>query len=376
MKTTLYRVIGLMSGTSIDGIDAALVETDGLNHVRSLAFMPHPYEISFRKKLRSFLGNTAGIRQDPDVANFERELTELHAGIVGEFREQFNGLVTGVDLIGFHGQTIWHQPKKRATIQIGDGALLAKMTNIPVVNDFRTADVLAGGNGAPLVPLYHRALAAKLPKPVAVLNIGGVSNVTWIGGERDEDIVAYDVGPGNALIDDWVLHHTGQAYDEYGLLAGSGQPDMKIVEQVLAKPFFKKKPPKSIDRNMFKNFMPEGLSQADGAATLTMVTARAMAAGMKFIPEKPKCLYVAGGGRLNHTLMRWIAELCDRYVGQPGRGSGLERRRAGSRSLRLSRRALALRITAQRSRAPPAFRSRLRAGSFDRGHPDRAKASK
>ncbi len=310
MKSKLYRVMGLMSGTSIDGIDAALVETDGLNYVRPLAFMPNPYELSFRMKLRSFLGNKEGIR-DPGVASFEKELTELHAGIVKKFHEQFNGLADHIDLIGFHGQTIWHQPKKRATIQIGDGALLAKLTHIPVVNDFRSADVQAGGNGAPLVPLYHRALAAKLPKPVAILNIGGVSNITWIGGPGDNEILAYDVGPGNALIDDWVLHHVGQAYDEYGLLASKGHVDMKIVEKALAKSFFKQKPPKSIDRDMFKDLMPHGMDVADGAATLTMITAQAVAAGMKFMPEKPHRLYVAGGGRLNHTLMRWIADAAD-----------------------------------------------------------------
>ncbi|MDX2028325.1 MAG: anhydro-N-acetylmuramic acid kinase [Alphaproteobacteria bacterium] len=307
MKAKLFRVIGLMSGTSIDGIDAALVETDGLNHVRPLAFLPNPYESSFRKKLRSHLGNIAGVR-DPKVASFERELTELHGEIVRKLQSQVNGKAADIDLIGFHGQTIWHQPKKRATIQLGDGALLAKMTHIPVINDFRTADVKAGGNGAPLVPLYHRALAAKLPKPVAIVNIGGVSNVTWIGGSGDDEIVAFDLGPGNALIDDWVMHHTGEAYDEYGLLASAGHPDLKIVDQVLAKPFFRKKPPKSLDRDAFKDIIPARFGLNDGAATLTMITARAIAAGTKFMPRKPRCLYVTGGGRHNHTLMRWVAD--------------------------------------------------------------------
>lgn len=308
MKPKLFHVIGLMSGTSIDGIDAALVETDGINHVRSLAFMPNPYEQSFRVRLRAHLGNASG-REDLVVAAFEQELTELHAGIVQKFRQQVNGHAPDIDLIGFHGQTIWHQPKKRTTIQLGDGALLAKITKIPVVNDFRSADVMAGGNGAPLVPLYHRALAAKLPKPVAILNIGGVSNVTWIGGETDDAILAYDVGPGNAMIDDWVLHHTGQSYDEYGLLAASGHVEPAIVDQVLARPFFRQKPPKSLDRDAFRKLMPDNLKPADGAATLTMITARAVAAGMKFMPQKPNQLYVTGGGRLNNTLMRWIADL-------------------------------------------------------------------
>lgn len=314
MKPKLFRAIGLMSGTSIDGIDAALIETDGFNFVRPLGFLPNPYEFEFRKKLRSLLGNTQGTK-DPVVAAFERELTELHADIVHKLLKQVYGNqpldLASIDMIGFHGQTLWHQPKKRATIQIGDGALLSKMTKIPVVNDFRTADVKAGGNGAPLVPLYHRALSARLPKPVVVLNIGGVSNVTWIGGDEDDEIIAYDVGPGNALIDDWVLHHTGAAYDEHGLLAASGQADAVIVDRAMKEAFFHQKPPKSLDRDMFKDLMPDRLSHADGAATLTMITARAVAAAMKFMPQRPDKLYVTGGGRLNSTLMRWIAELAE-----------------------------------------------------------------
>lgn len=308
MKSKLFKVMGLMSGTSIDGIDAALVETDGLYHVKPIAFMPNPYELPFRQRLRSHLGNKSG-RQDPAVAAFERELTELHATIVHNFQEKFNGAAQNIDFIGFHGQTIWHQPAKRSTIQIGDGALLAQMTKIPVINDFRTNDVLAGGNGAPLVPLYHRALAINLPKPVAILNIGGVSNISWIGGERDDQIMAFDVGPGNAMIDDWVLHHTGNAYDERGLMAAAGRVHADIVDKVLSMPFFKEKPPKSLDRDMFKNLMPEKLRPADGAATLTMITARAAAIGLNFMPEKPKHLYVTGGGRLNNTIMRWIRDI-------------------------------------------------------------------
>ncbi|HEU0118734.1 MAG TPA: anhydro-N-acetylmuramic acid kinase [Alphaproteobacteria bacterium] len=308
MKPKLFRVIGLMSGTSIDGIDAALVETDGINTVKPLAFTPNPYEREFRTQLRSHLGNRSG-RSDPKVAEFERELTELHAGIVETLLTQAGVAPEQVDLIGFHGQTIWHQPDKRETIQIGDGALLAKLTKISVINDFRTADVKAGGHGAPLVPLYHRALAAKLPKPVAILNIGGVSNVSWIGGERDDEILAYDVGPGNAMIDDWVLHHTGNSYDERGLLAAAGRVHAPTVEKVLAMPFFKQKPPKSLDRDAFKNLVPDNLSPADGAATLTMITARAVAAAVPFMPQKPMHLYVTGGGRLNNTLMRMIRDV-------------------------------------------------------------------
>jgi anhydro-N-acetylmuramic acid kinase len=327
MKPKIYRVIGLMSGTAIDGIDAALVETDGINHVRPLAFMPNPYERDFRIRLRSYLGNQLG-RQDPEILVFERELTQMHADIVHKFKEQFKDSIGDIDLIGFHGQTIWHQPKKRATIQIGDGALLAKITKIPVVNDFRTADVQAGGHGAPLVPLYHRALAGKLPKPVAILNIGGISNVTWIGGSSDDKIMAFDIGPGNAMIDDWVLTKTGQPYDEYGLLAAEGHVNEALVDRVLSQTFFRRAPPKSLDRNAFNHLIPTSLNAADGAATLTMITARAVALGLKFMPQKPKHLYVTGGGRLNNTLMRWIHDWADipvRPVDELGwSGDGLE----------------------------------------------------
>ncbi len=305
---SLYRAIGLISGTSIDGIDAALIETDGVNIVRPLAFMPNPYEPDFRARLRSCLGCREGLA-DLKVAAFERELTELHADIVQKFRAQIGEAGREIDLIGFHGQTIWHRPEERCTIQIGDGALLAALTGLAVVNDFRSADVLAGGNGAPLVPLYHRALATGLPKPAAILNVGGVSNITWIGGAADHEILAFDAGPGNALIDDWVLSHTGKPFDEDGFLAAAGHVDAATVDRVMAMPYFGHQPPKSLDRDEFQQILPAHLNLADGAATLTMITARAVAAGLALVPRKPAHLYVAGGGRLNGTLLQWIAGL-------------------------------------------------------------------
>ena len=305
MKPKLYHSLGLMSGTSIDGIDAALIETDGHDYIRPLGFMANPYEPEFRQKLRACLGNERGTK-DKDVAAFEHELTEKHAEIALKLLRE-TGAKT--DLIGFHGQTLLHRPEKKITLQIGDGALLAKLTGIAVVNDFRNADVQAGGHGAPLVPLYHRALIADLPKPALILNIGGVSNVTWVNGEEDDDILAFDVGPGNALIDDWVLRHTGQPYDTNGLLAAAGSVDANWVDRSLAISFFSTTPPKSLDRDAFGAYVPEHLSAADGAATLTMITARAVAAALPFLPQKPDKIYVAGGGRHNITLMRWIGDI-------------------------------------------------------------------
>jgi len=305
MAAQLYKALGLMSGTSIDGIDAALIETDGFNHVRPLGFMGMTYGDDFRKNLRSNLGKSQGAA-DPEVVIFERELTELHADIAIALMKE-----TGIkaDVIGLHGQTLYHNPDERLTVQIGDGDLLAKITGVDVVNDFRSADVLAGGHGAPLVPLYHRALLAEVSKPVMILNVGGVSNITWIGGEGDDDILAFDVGPGNALIDDWVLRHTGLPFDKDGLLAAAGKIDEASVADAMSMKFFDALPPKSLDRDEFRRHTPEHLDAADGAATLTMITAQSVAAAMRFIPNKPDKIYVAGGGRHNVTLMRWISDV-------------------------------------------------------------------
>ena len=320
-----FLALGMISGTSIDGVDTALVETDGLDDVRPLGFLPYAYEAGFRGRLRGCFGKSG---LEPDVLAVERALTELHAELVKDFLNKQGLRPEDIDLIGFHGQTLLHRPEKRITVQIGDGALLARLTGIDVVNDFRTADVAAGGHGAPLVPLYHRALAADLPRPCAILNIGGVSNVTWIGGEREEDLLAFDMGPGNALLDEWVLRHTGQLYDEGGALAAAGRVDEGLVARFLAHPFFAVTPPKSLDREAFHDLVPEGLSAADGAATFTMMTVCAIVEGLRHVPRPPQRLYLTGGGRHNATMRRWLAEKSGISVGSVDdlgwSGDGLE----------------------------------------------------
>ena len=310
MNSQIFRAIGMISGTSIDGIDTALIETDGLNQVRPLAFMPYAYVPEFRARIRQNFGNKPPT-QYPETHAFEQDLTKLHAEVLNRFLAERQIDRASIDLVGFHGQTIWHRPEAGETIQLGDGQLLADLTGLPVVNDFRSADVRAGGHGAPLVPLYHRALATSLRLPTAIINIGGVSNITWIGSDQDTDLLAFDLGPGNALIDDWVLRHSGRAYDEHGLIANTGKIDENFVSRVLAHNFFAVRPPKSLDRQAFHNFQPEGLNLEDGAATLTMVTVRAIAAGLKLLPEPPIHIYLTGGGRLNLTIMRWLEAVAD-----------------------------------------------------------------
>jgi anhydro-N-acetylmuramic acid kinase len=296
-----------MSGTSLDGIDVAMIETDGQGIVRPDAAAFFPYDTAFRDEMRNCLGNPSGT-QDPKVREAEIALTKKHAEAVRDFLETYDINPKQIDLIGFHGQTIWHNPEAKQTIQIGDGKLLATQTRIDVVNDFRTADVQAGGQGAPLVPLYHRALAHDLPKPVAIINIGGVSNVTWIGSEGDDQIFAFDLGPGNALIDDWVSRQAGLSCDKNGKLAAAGKVDQVQVAAFLSHPYFQKEPPKSLDRDAFADFAPKECSTEDGAATLTMMTVRAVVHGLTQMPLPAQTLYVTGGGRHNKTMMAWLAQ--------------------------------------------------------------------
>ena len=287
--------IGLMSGTSGDGIDAALLKTDGTRIVETGPGIGEAYDPAFRTRLKSAYGSW-----DPP-AGLERELTERHAAAVQRLIGQAGMNPGEIGVVGFHGQTILHEPERHRTRQIGDGALLAKLTGIPVVNDFRSADMAAGGEGAPFAPVYHRALAGGLEKPVAVLNIGGVSNVTWIGD--GDALIAFDTGPGNALIDDWALRHTGEPVDRDGALAKSGRVDEAAVAKFLENPYFNRSAPKSLDRDAFKGFSLSDVGAADGAATLTAITAASIAASVAQLPLPPKRWLVCGGGRHNPVLM-------------------------------------------------------------------------
>lgn len=282
-----------MSGTSLDGIDVAMVETDGRDRVIAGPALTISYPPEFRDRLRSVLGGVG------PVGEVECGLTRLHAEAV----EQFLGRhpKAAVDVVGLHGHTILHRPAERRTWQIGDGALLAGWLGLDVVADFRSADVTAGGEGAPLAPLFHAALAADLPKPIAVLNIGGVANATWIGDEAE--ILAFDTGPGNALIDDWVRRHTGKNADVDGAIARSGDISRAHVEQLLAAPYFRRAPPKSLDRDDFRDVLPFELSLPDGAATLTEMTAATAAAATRHFPVPVRQWLITGGGRHNPALM-------------------------------------------------------------------------
>src|ERR1700739_2437589 len=251
----VLTAIGLMSGTSLDGVDVALIETDG-RRVQSLGPSGYrPYSEPERKLLRHALAEAIHLPQRdarPGVlAEAERVVTQAHAEAVKAFTSQNHLTSEDIDIVGFHGQTVLHRPERRLTVQIGDAAALAKTIHIPVMHDFRAADVAAGGQGAPFVPVYHRALAQSLDRegPMVVVNIGGVSNLTYIDGA--DTLIACDTGPGNALLDDYMFRQLGQPFDCEGRTAAQGAVDMAWLRRALEHPFFAAPPPKSLDRNDF-----------------------------------------------------------------------------------------------------------------------------
>lgn len=291
------RAIGLMSGTSLDGVDAAWLDTDGCSVTSFGPTLTIPYDDGLRRDLRVILDLAPGLAPgDPRLASVVARLTDCHVRAVRALERE-------ADIIGFHGQTILHQPDRRRTWQVGDAALLARETGVPVAYDFRSADVASGGEGAPLVPVYHAALARELPRPLAVLNIGGVANVTWIG--EDGELIAFDTGPGNGPLDDWVTRHTGQAFDRDGALAGSGTADPVVLGALMAHPYFARPAPKSLDRLDFSRALAASgldvLTAADGAATLVAFTAASVAASV--FPAAPRRWLVTGGGRHNPAIM-------------------------------------------------------------------------
>ncbi len=316
----LTTAIGLMSGTSLDGIDVALIRTDGENIVERGPSQTFAYSDEQRNILRAALVEAKSLARRDErksaLSRAEAALTDWHVQAVESF---LKASPVAVDVIGFHGQTVIHRPELRLTVQLGDGSALAKRLGVPVVYDMRAADVAAGGQGAPFVPVYHRALAASIPeRPLAFLNIGGVANITWIGPTGD--MIAFDTGPGNALIDDWVLKHTGVARDIDGELAAGGIANLSMVRQYLDLPFFELAPPKSLDRNSFAAVKLDALNLNDGAATLVEVTAQSIAKAIAWLPQAPLAWIVVGGGRHNPAIMNALRKKLPNVVAAEAHG--------------------------------------------------------
>jgi anhydro-N-acetylmuramic acid kinase len=307
---TIHRAIGLMSGTSMDGIDVALIETDGETVVRRGPAREFAYEAAFRRRIEASLETAKQITERSgrpgDLRALEQDITRRHAEAVRRFMAETSESADAIDVIGFHGQTVLHRPEKALTVQIGDGQLLADITGIKVVYDLRANDMAHGGQGAPLVPVYHQALAAGQNGEgiTAFVNIGGIANVTFVGGG---DPVAFDTGPGNALIDQWVQRNAGIPFDDGGRIASEGAVDDARVTAFLDHDYFRRKLPKSLDRNDFSPDLVAGMELSDGARTLAAMTARSILGSAIHAPGKISRWIICGGGRRNAAIMAELA---------------------------------------------------------------------
>ena len=304
MTEKIYTAIGLMSGTSIDAVDAALIKTDGKNVIERLDFVSVPYNDEDKKAIKSCLG----LREDKNglVKKAEEIIHKRHIEAINKLN------ASSVDIIGFHGHTITHAPEEKFTWQIGDAQKLAKEIGIEVIKDLRINDIKSGGQGAPLLPIYHYALlkSKNIPLPVAILNLGGVANYTYIS--EDEELLAFDTGPANALIDDFINIRIGKPYDSEGKLAASGEYNLDLVKKWLEHDFFKRPPPKSLDRDAWDILDDvKSMSDKDGAANLTAFTVLATVIGTVFFEKDPYQIFVTGGGRHNLTIMEGLTESLD-----------------------------------------------------------------
>jgi anhydro-N-acetylmuramic acid kinase len=302
----VQTAIGAISGTSMDGIDIALIETDGREIVHTGPGRTVGYPASLRTELQAFLTDPSRAERDPLTA-LDHAVTDAFTDAIVTFMREEGIERSRIDLIGLHGQTVYHRPEHRFTRQLGQGGRMALATGIDVVDGFRLADVASGGHGAPLAPLYHAALAARLAQPVMVLNLGGVGNVTYIDGDL---IIAFDTGPASAMIDDLVLRRFGVPFDDGGRIAMRGTVDQAVLDALMDNPFFAAPPPKSLDRNDFhrRAGLVERLADDDAVATLAAFTIEATTAALAHLPNPPGRWLVTGGGRHNLHFMQGLAD--------------------------------------------------------------------
>lgn len=304
----LYSSIGLMSGTSMDGIDIAFIQSDGESIIQNKKFSYYPFEKYLRKKISHIIKNNP---PTDEIKEVEKEFTLHNAKLVELFVEEHSLDRKEIDLICFAGHTIAHDPSKSLTKQLGNPELLEEKTKIQTVGHIRAYDVARGGQGAPLVPIYHFYMTKNLPKPLAVLNIGGVNNITYIPNKDENDMVAFDISFGNAPFDDLVAKNTDMIYDEDGKIGLSGKVHEKICSKILKNKIFYQKPPKSFDRDDFHEAIKpiEDLDLPDALASLAYIHAKVLKKNIElFCPENPQTIYICGGGLKNKALVKYMQE--------------------------------------------------------------------
>ena len=312
--------IGLMSGTSLDGIDAALIKSDGVNVMHYGIPLSRPYDRHEHGILKITLSEARcegqPTNKNTNINETSKMITDLHIEVVKTLLRQNDLSPIDIDVIGFHGQTLLHNPGEGWSWQIGDGNQLSKELGIQVVSDFRKYDVSNGGQGAPLVPVYHKAVFSGrgVKYPIGLINFGGVANVTWIGSDKTDDLIAFDTGPANALLDDWVRRNTDYIYDKDGIFSQHGTIHQGLIEKWINNDYFKQPPPKSLDRDYFNVDEVNSLSLEDGAATLAGFSVACLKEAINIYPKKVNNWYVSGGGAHNPTIMTMLNEVLGENV--------------------------------------------------------------
>ena len=306
-----YYSLGFMSGTSLDGIDASIIKSDGEKFVEIIDNKYIKYNDKLRSKLTKIVDKcTSKVKfrkLSQTIRQVEKEMTILHAKLFKILKRKNNTLK--IDLIGFHGQTILHKPKKGYSFQIGNSKLLSKLTKTKVISNFREIDIINGGQGSPLTPLYHKLILLKIKSklPAAVINIGGITNITYL--KNKNKIISFDTGPGNCLLDKWVKNNIGKNFDEKGAYSKQGKVNKKILKKLLSDPYYKKKFPKSLDTKNFNLRYVNKLNFKDGCATLSMLTIKSIYLAIKKLKQIPFLILVSGGGRKNKFLINNLRKL-------------------------------------------------------------------
>jgi anhydro-N-acetylmuramic acid kinase len=311
----LITSIGLMSGTSSDGIDASIIKSDGEKKVHFIGNQFLPYDEKTKLKIRALkekINLTIDLKKYKlEINTLEREITLLHAKIINLVLEKFEIERSKINLIGFHGHTIFHSFIEKKTIQIGDGKLLSQLSKLNVINNFRENDINHGGHGAPLVPIFHKLIQTKLKlkKPLLFVNIGGISNITYLG--KDEEIISLDTGPGNFLIDKilQLKSKNRTQYDKDGAIAFTGNVDKNILESYLSDPYYEILPPKSLDVNDFTLGPVRSLQLENAVATLSDLTSLTIVNALNFFSIRPNEIILCGGGRKNKYISKRIQSL-------------------------------------------------------------------
>ena len=311
-----YCSLGLMSGTSMDGIDASIIKSDGEQSVEIVDDMYLKYDDKLRSKLKKTIEACISKEEFKKLYNnikeLEKEITLRHAEVSKLIIEKNKNVK--LDIIGFHGQTVLHKPQKGYSIQIGDSQLLSELTKTTVVSNFRENDILNGGQGAPLAPLYHQLILKKIKSklPSSIINIGGISNITYVKNQKE--IISFDTGPGNYLINEWVQSNSKKEFDEGGLISKSGRVNQKVLNELLSNPYYKKKYPKSLDVKDFNLNGVNKLKFEDGCATLSMLTVKSICTAIKSFKEMPNKILFSGGGRKNKFIIENIKNILNKPI--------------------------------------------------------------